>query len=284
MSRTVTGATRVAGVAGAPVSHSLSPLIHNAWIGAAGLDAIYVPFAPPSDRFAEFAEGLRGGAVVGINVTAPFKEAAAEASDVLSARARGAGAANLLIFQRDGTIVGDNTDGEGMLGALGAMPGGFDPKAGPVVIIGAGGASRGAAAAFALAGAPAIRVVNRTLAKAEMIAGALGGKVTAYPLDGCAAALAGATVVINATTVGLEGNEAFDVPLAAARPDVVVMDMVYRPLVTPLLAKAQSMGLRTADGLEMLIRQAAPSFEAFFGRPPSPAVDVRALCLESLAT
>jgi shikimate dehydrogenase len=282
MSRAVTGATRVAGIAGAPVSHSLSPLIHNAWIAAAGLDAIYVPFTPPADGFARFAEGLRGGAVCGINVTVPFKEAAAEACDQLSARARAAGAANLLIFQRDGTIVGDNTDGEGMLGALGALAGGFDPKAGPVVILGAGGAARGAAAAFALEGAPAIRIVNRTLAKAEMIAGALDGRIAAYPLDRCEAALADAAVVINATTAGLEGNDPLEVPLAAARPDVVVMDMVYKPLVTPLLAKAQAMGLRTVDGLEMLIRQAEPSFEAFFGRPPSPDVDVRALSLESL--
>jgi shikimate dehydrogenase len=283
MSRTVTGATRVAGIAGAPVSHSLSPLIHNAWIAAAGLDAIYVPFTPPADGFARFAEGLRGGAVCGINVTVPFKEAAAGACDQLSARARAAGAANLLIFQRDGTIVGDNTDGEGMLGALGALAGGFDPRAGPVVILGAGGAARGAASAFALEGAPAIRIVNRTLAKAEMIAGALDGNISAYPLDRCEAALADAAVVINATTAGLEGAEPFDVPLAAARPDVVVMDMVYKPLITPLLARAQAMGLRTVDGLEMLIRQAGPSFEAFFGRPPPQDVDVRALSLESLA-
>jgi shikimate dehydrogenase len=283
MSRTVTGATRVAGIAGAPVAHSLSPLIHNAWIEAAGLDAIYVPFAPPGDGFARFADGLRGGAVCGINVTVPFKEAAAEVCDTLSDRARAAGAANLLIFQRNGVIMGDNTDGEGMLGALGALAGGFDPKAGPVVILGAGGASRGAAAAFAQQGAPAIRIVNRTLAKAEMIVGALTGNIEAYPLDRCEEALRGAAVVINATTAGLEGNEPFDVPLAAARPDVVVMDMVYKPLVTPLLAKAQGMGLRTVDGLEMLIRQAGPSFEAFFGQPPPPGVDVRALSLASLA-
>lgn len=284
MSRTITGATRVAGIAGAPVGHSLSPLIHNAWIEAAGLDAVYVPFAPPADGFARFADGLRGGAVCGINVTVPFKEAAAEACDALSPRARAAGAANLLVFRRDGTIVGDNTDGEGMLGALGALAGGFDPKAGPVVILGAGGAARGAAAAFVLEGAPAIRIVNRTLAKAELIAGLLEGDIEAYPLDRCAEALADAAVVINATTAGLEGAEPFDVPLAAARPDVVVMDMVYKPLVTPLLASARVLGLRTVDGLEMLIRQAGPSFEAFFGRPPPPGVDVRALSLASLET
>ena len=282
MTRTVTGATQVAGIAGAPVSHSLSPLIHNAWIAGAGLDAVYVPFAPPSDGFARFAEGLRGGAVCGINVTVPFKEAAFAAADELSPRAEAAGAANLLIFRRDGTIFGDNTDGEGLLGSLTAQASGFDPKAGPAVILGAGGAARGAAAAFALAGAPAIRIVNRTLAKAEMIAGAIAGPIEAFPLTAAHEALAGAAVVINATTAGLEGQEPFDVPLAAARPDVVVMDMVYKPLDTPLLKAAQAMGLRTVDGLEMLIRQAGPSFEAFFDRPTPAGVDVRALALAAL--
>ena len=120
MTRRISGATVVAGVAGSPVKHSLSPLIHNAWIAAAGLDAVYVPFSPPADGFAVFARGLAGGAVRGLNVTVPFKETALEVATRATARAGAAGAANLLVFETDGAIVADNTDGEGLLGALAA--------------------------------------------------------------------------------------------------------------------------------------------------------------------
>src|SRR5665213_3567163 len=122
----ISGMTVVAGVAGSPVSHSLSPAIHNAWLAAAAIDAVYVPFAPPADGFARFAEGLRGAAVRGLNVTAPFKEAALAAADRASARARRAGAANLLIFEADGSIGADNTDGEGLLTAFAEQAPGFD--------------------------------------------------------------------------------------------------------------------------------------------------------------
>src|SRR4051794_28105741 len=145
--RPISGITAVAGVAGSPIGHSLSPLIHNAWIEAAGIDAVYVAFAPPPDRFSHFAEGLRGGAVRGLNVTLPFKEAALGVAHEVGERAERAGAANLLIFNEDGSIVADNVDGLGLLGALVAQAPGFDAKAGPAVVMGAGGAARGAAAA-----------------------------------------------------------------------------------------------------------------------------------------
>ncbi|HKR90447.1 MAG TPA: shikimate dehydrogenase, partial [Phenylobacterium sp.] len=148
MSRKITGATAVAGVAGAPVRHSLSPIIHNAWIEAAEIDAVYVPFAPCGDDFRRFAEGLRGGVIRGLNVTLPFKEAALSVADEFSARAELAGAANLLVFDEDGRIIADNVDGLGLLAAFTAQAPDFDPKAGPVAIVGAGGAARGAAAAF----------------------------------------------------------------------------------------------------------------------------------------
>jgi shikimate dehydrogenase len=282
MNRKITGATAVAGVAGAPIRHSLSPLIHNAWIEAAGIDAVYVPFAPCGDDFARFAEGLRGGVIRGLNVTVPFKEAALSVADEASDRAELAGAANLLVFNEDGRITSDNVDGLGLLGAFAAQAPDFDPKAGPVVIIGAGGAARGAAAAFVTAGAPEVRIVNRTLAKAEIVAGALGRRVRAYPLDAALAALEDATAVVNATSAGLSAEPLHDLPLEAAPPSVVVMDMNYKPLETPLLQQARALQRRTVDGLEMLIRQAAPSFEAFFGRVPPDSVDVRALCVAAL--
>jgi len=282
MTRPITGATAVAGVAGSPITHSLSPLIHNAWIGAAGLDAVYVAFAPPPDRFSHFAEGLRGGAVRGLNVTLPFKEAALSVAHEVGERAERAGAANLLIFNEDGSIVADNVDGLGLLGALKAQAPGFDPEAGPVVVMGAGGAARGAASALVMAGAPEVRLVNRTLARAELVAGAVGGPARAYPLGEAAKAFDGASLVVNATSVGIASDDAVDLPLEGIPPGAVMMDMTYKPLITPFLARARELGHPIVDGLEMLVRQAAPSFEAFFGRVPPEGVDVRALCIAVL--
>jgi shikimate dehydrogenase len=282
MSRPITGATVVAGVAGQPVRHSLSPLIHNAWLEAAGIDGVYVAFAPPADGFRRFAEGLRGGAVRGLNVTLPFKEQALALATRATKRAMTAAAANLLVFEPDGAIVADNTDGLGLLAAFAAQAPGFDPRAGPVVILGAGGAARGAAAAFVGAGGPEIRLVNRTLVKAELVAGGLKAGAKAYPLERMAEALAGANAVINATSAGLADDARLAVPLAATPETAVIMDMVYKPLATPFLLQARALGRRTVDGLEMLIRQAEPSFAAFFGRAPPAEVDVRAVALTAL--
>jgi shikimate dehydrogenase len=282
LNRPITGTTIVAGVAGSPVAHSLSPLIHNAWLEAAGIDGVYVAFAPGADRFDRFVEGMRGGAVRGVNVTLPFKEVALSMADEVSARANAAAAANLLLFEADGTVIADNTDGAGLIGALSAQAPGFDPKAGPIAILGAGGAARGAAAALIAAGCPEVRIVNRTLAKAEAVAGALGRGVIAFSLADAREAFAGVAAVINATSAGLADDATLVAPLDATPETAVIMDMVYKPLVTPFLAQAQDLGRRTVDGLEMLIRQAAPSFEAFYGRTPPTEVDVRALALQRL--
>lgn len=279
----ITGHTLVAGVAGHPVRHSLSPLIHNAWLDAAGLDGVYVAFAPDADRFEVFVEAFRGGAIRGLNVTVPFKEVALACADVVSPRAEAAAAANLLTFESDGTIAADNTDGIGLLGAFAAQASGFDPKAGPIAVLGAGGAARGAVAALIAAGAPQVRIVNRTLAKAEAVAGAIGQGVVACPLSAAAGAFEGVSAVINATSAGLSGEGVLDAPLEATPETAVVMDMVYKPLETPFLARARALGRRTVDGLEMLVRQAIPSFEAFYGlTPPTAEVDVRALALKAL--
>ncbi len=275
----LTGAALVAGIVGRPVTHSLSPVLHNAWIAAAGLNAAYVPLAPLAGRFPALVEGLRGGVIRGVNVTIPFKEEALACADEASDRARLAGASNLLLFREDGSVFADNTDGLGMLAALAIQAPGFDPKAGPAVILGAGGAARGAAAALALAGAPDVRIVNRTADRAIALATDIGGPVRA--VDG-GDALDGANVVINATSLGLGGGAGPDLDLARGPTTAVVMDMVYKPLRTEFIARAQALGLRTVDGLEMLIRQAVPSFEAFFGVAPPASVDVRALALKAV--
>lgn len=277
----LTGAALVAGVVGSPVTHSLSPRIQGAWIAAAGLDAAYVPFAIPADGFVRFVEGLRGGAVRGLNVTLPFKEdalALAEESDLISRRS---GAANVLLFHKDGRIEARNTDGAGMLAAFAEQAPGFEPKAGPVVVLGAGGAARGACAALVAADVGELRIVNRTWVKASNLAEAFP---RAYPFElaDVARAFDGAAAVVNATSAGLNGQQPLELPLEALPPTAVVMDMVYKPLRTALLEAAQARGLATVDGLAMLIHQARPSFKAFYGVAPPSAVDVRRLCLEAL--
>lgn len=278
----ITARTALAGVVGAPVRHSLSPRLHNAWLQAAGIDAAYLAFACPPDRFEGLVEGLRGGAVVGLNVTLPHKEKALVLADNADASALAAGAANLLLFSPDGWIEARNTDGEGLIGALRAQAPHLDLRAGPAVVMGAGGAARGAVAALLAAGAPQVRIVNRTLARAQALAETFPGQAGAFAESQAEAALDGAAVLINATSLGLGGGPGPVTPWDRLAAGAVVMDMVYRPLRTQFLLDAQARGLTAVDGLEMLIRQAIPSFEALFGRPPPPSVDARRLLLADL--
>ena len=275
----ISGRTRVAGVVGHPIAHSLSPMLHNAWLAAAGIDGAYVALEVRDGGVRRLAEGLKGTSFAGLNVTLPFKEDALAAADKVHPRAARAKAANLLVF-KDGQVHADNTDGLGLLAAFAEQAPGFDPTAGPVVVLGAGGAARGAVAAFLDAGCPHVRVVNRTFGRAEALVADLGGE--AFGLADAEAAFQGAIAVINATSGGLADDSALDFPLTATPEACVVMDMVYKPLVTPFLAQAQKLDRRTVDGLAMLIGQAVPSFEAFFGQPPPKDLDVRALALKTL--
>ncbi|MFZ5721480.1 MAG: shikimate dehydrogenase [Pseudomonadota bacterium] len=278
----ISGKTVVAGVVGRPVTHSLSPILHNAWLAAAGIDGVYVPFAPDPYGFERLVAGFRGGAIRGLNVTLPFKEDALRLADEVSEAARKAAAANLLVFDPSGRIQADNTDGVGLLKAFAAQAPQWSADRGPVTVLGAGGAARGAVAALLTAGAPKVWVVNRTVAKAEAISAALGREVKPLPLPHVVGALRDSTAVINATSAGLAESGALDIPLETTPEGCVIMDMVYKPLETPLLAQARALGRPTVDGLEMLIRQAVPSFEAFFGASPPADVDVRKLALEAL--
>ena len=280
MRATFSGAATVAGVVGAPVRQSLSPLIHNAWIAAAGLDAVYVPFSPAPEAFSVFVAGLKGGSFAGLNVTLPFKPEALATADIADDAAVAAGAANLLLFRSDGLVEARNTDGAGLLHALDLQAPGWSDLVGPVVVLGAGGAARGAVVALASTGAQ-VRVVNRSHARAVVLAERLTG-VEAVEGERLPELLRDASLVVNATSAGLEGEGALDLPFHFLPPRAVVMDMVYKPLRTPFLRKPAALGLRTVDGLAMLIGQAAPSFEALFGRPAPVHVDVRALALAAL--
>ncbi len=279
MSRAITGKTAVAGVVGSPIAHSLSPILHNAWLEAAGIDGVYVALEGMDGGFRRLVEGLKATSFRGLNVTLPFKSDALAAADRVNPRARRAQAANLLIFQ-DGRVTADNTDGLGLLAAFAEQAPGFDPAAGPVAILGAGGGARGAAAAFLDAGCPQVRVINRSLSRAQALVADLGGE--AFALADAETAFHGVTAVINATSAGLADDSTPTFPLAVTPEGCVVMDMVYKPLVTPFLSAAKALGRPTVDGLAMLIGQARPSVEAFYGAPPPADLDVRAIALQAL--
>lgn len=272
-----------AGVVGSPARHSLSPLIHGAWLQAAGVDGRYELYDLPPDGFAGFIEKALVEGLRGVNVTLPFKEQALICADQASDIAASSGAANVLVFEDDGAIRADNTDGLGLLYALTRGAPDLDLTSATVVLLGAGGAAKGAAVALAEAGVPDLRIVNRTAVKAEQLAVEL---MLEYDLDVAYAmfeeAIGEADLLINATSAGLGGADDRGLDLTGAGAELVVMDMVYSPLITPLLASARARGLRTVDGLEMLIGQAIPSFEMFFGRPPPAEVDVRALAIAEL--
>ena len=257
--------TVVAGVAGQPIAHSLSPVIHGAWIAAAGLDAAYRAFGPAdAAAFADLVHEGRRGALRGFNVTAPFKGQALALADEISATARACGSANLLVFE-GGRVRAESTDGAGLMAALTEQAPALNVKGRPVVVLGAGGAARAAAAALKAAGA-AVGILNRTQQRAQALADDLGVVVIGP------GALDRAALVINALSVPPEID--FD----ALRSDAVLMDMTYRPLITPFLAAGLARGLTPVDGLAMLIGQARPSFQALFGLAP-PDVDVRAVAL-----
>ena len=269
-----------AGVIGSPAKHSLSPIIHTAWLKEAGIDGGYRIYDIAADQFEDTVQALRAEGLSGLNVTLPFKERALALADEASPRARGAGAANVLVFRGD-RIAADNTDGVGLIEAFAANDFGPVLTASPVVVLGAGGAARGVVAALADE-AREVRVVNRTLARAQELAASIGGNVKAYAWTDLDAALGGAGALINGTSLGLEGNAPLQVDLRHLPKGAPVMDMVYRPLRTAFLQAADERGHPTIDGLDMLIGQAKPSFEAFFGRRPPAAVDVRTLCLDAL--
>ncbi len=272
-----TGAARVAGVVGQPIHHSLSPFLHTAWLRDLGLNGVYAPFAPKDEHgFERLILSCRSNGLAGLNVTAPFKEQALALSDTSEDAARRSGSANLLTFDDDGYVHARTTDGHGLLRAFELQAPECDLAAGPVAIIGAGGAARAAAAALLARGCPQLRILNRTLGRAEELVFALGEGVTAFELDATDRALDGCVAVINAASGG-------PLPLFNALPDnAIAMDMTYRPLKTAWLMAAEARGLKTVDGLQMLIEQARPSFEAFYGVAPNPAFDIRALALDFL--
>ena len=268
--RTLTGKSRLAGLLGWPVSHSRSPRLHGFWLARHGIDGAYLPLPVRPERFEAAVRSLADLGFRGANVTIPHKEAAFALCDTVSEVARRAGSVNTLVF-REGRIEGASTDGFGFLESIREQAPGWQAGDGPAVILGAGGAVRAVAAALLDAGCPRLTIVNRTLARAEAIAGDLGGPIavaTTPPLQDAA-------LLVNGTSLGMVGEPALEIDLAPLPAQAVVADMVYVPLETPLLAAARARGLRAVDGLGMLLHQARPGFEAWFGVAPLVDAELR---------
>ena len=272
---------RAAGVIGWPVAHSRSPLLHGFWLRQHGIAGAYLPFPVQPGRVETALRGLAALGFAGCNVTVPHKEAALAAVDRAGDLARRIGAANLVVVQPDGSLEGRNTDAYGFVENLRQMQPGWQAARGPAVVLGAGGSARAVVAALADEGAPDIRLLNRTRDRAEQLQ-ALGGAVRTLDWERRAAALEGAALLVNTTSLGLRGQPSLDLDLAALPADAVVADLVYVPLETPLLAAARARGNKVADGLGMLLHQAVPSFAAWFGVTPEVTAELRAAVAATL--
>ena len=275
-------AFRTAGIMGWPVGHSRSPLLHTFWLRRHGIEGAYVPMAVRPDRVAEAVRGLAALGFAGCNVTVPHKEAALAAVDAADALARRIGAVNLIVVQPDGSTGGSNTDVYGFLANLRESCPGWRADSGPAVVLGAGGSARAVVVSLLDAGVPEVRLLNRTRARAEELADAHDARLRVLDWAAAPAAMADAGVLVNTTSLGMLGQPPLDLGLAALPPRCLVADLVYVPLQTPLLAAARARGNPVADGLGMLLHQAVPSFEAWFGIRPEVTSEQRALVEASL--
>ena len=260
---TITGATRVLAVIGDPVSHSLSPLMHNGWIKDHGLDAAYVALPLRADDPAAAIRTLGSFGLAGANVTVPHKEAAARAADRTEDTA-----ANVLRWEPDGSLSAFNTDGAGFLDALSEAAPDWRGRVKSALILGAGGAASAIGKALS-AHVEAVRFANRTQARADAVAaGVRNGGVARW--EDLPNAFASADLIVQATTLGMEGQARRDWPMSSCRAGAIVADIVYRPLETDFLRAARARGLAAMDGLGMLIHQGARAFELWFGTRPDP--------------
>ncbi len=258
----------LAGVMGWPVAHSRSPQIHNHWIAEHGLQGAYVLLPVNPARLSDAVRGLAALGFAGCNVTIPHKVTAMQLVDWVDPLARAIGAINTIVVQPDGRTHGYNNDGPGYLQSLYDAQPGWRADRGPVTVLGAGGGARAVVAALLQAGATEIRICNRSLDKATELSQAFGSAVRAVPWASRHAALDAAALLVNTTNQGMAGQPPLDLSLDLLDPRALVSDLVYVPLQTPLLVQARARGNPVVDGLGMLLNQARPAFQAWFGVAP----------------
>jgi shikimate dehydrogenase len=265
----------LAGVLGWPISHSRSPRMHNHWLKLHGINGTYLPLAVAPGLLDAALKGLPALGFKGCNITAPHKVDALKLVHEVDATARRMGAINTVVVQADGSLKGFNNDGFGFIQALLDGKPDWRADAGPITVLGAGGAARAVVLSLADQGAKEIRLINRTLATAQALAQEFGAPVTALPWAERHSALADISLLVNTTSLGMHGKEPLELDLTALPPHAYVCDVIYAPLETPLLAAARLRGNTTINGLGMLLHQARPAFAAWFGVMPEVTEDLR---------
>lgn len=268
---TISGRARLAGVMGWPVDHSRSPLLHNHWISTLGLEAAYVPLPVMPENLESAIRALPKLGFKGANLTVPHKEAALKFCDTLDDAAKRIGAVNTLVFGDNGAIEGRNTDAIGFAESLKAQAGTDGLRGANALVLGAGGAARAVVAALVDLHFGCIRIANRSPEKAEAIAASFASssvKTDAIAWDKRDDAMDGVTLVVNTTSLGMRGQPSLDIDLSPLASNAIIADIVYVPLETPLLTMARELGFTPVSGLRMLVEQARPGFEAWFGTAP----------------
>lgn len=274
----LTGKAKLAGVLGWPVGHSRSPRLHGYWLEKLGIDGTYVPLPVAPENFEKVFRVLPVMGFRGANVTVPHKEQALVLADEVEPLARRIGAVNTLVCRDDGSVLGLNTDAFGFLRNL-QTGSNWQAQSGPAVVLGAGGAARAVVAALVDEGVTEIRLVNRSVARAEKLAADIGGPIRVQSWDKLD--LQGAGLLVNTTSLGMAGQPGLDIDLSALPKNAVVNDIVYAPLMTPLLLAAQARGNPVVDGLGMLLFQAVRGFSQWFGVEPQVTAELRDFVLAS---
>ena len=270
----------LAAVIGHPVNHSKSPRMHNYWLVQFGLEGYYIPLDIDPKKFERSIRNLPELGFVGANITIPYKEKVLKIADKISDRAALVGAANTLTFLQNGGIYADNTDGYGFLQNIKSKYKDWSASKGISVVFGAGGASRAILGALLEDGASDIILTNRTRSRADQLRSDFGAKVKVVEWMKIQNYLSDASTIVNTTSLGMVGNTDLPIPLNTLKKNTLVTDIVYTPIKTHLLATAAKMGCRTVDGLGMLIHQAIPGFERWFGIKPGDSQPLRELLIK----
>lgn len=269
----------LAGVIGSPIAHSKSPQLHRHWLKTYGIPGHYIPMDVSNDNLENVLRTLPQMGFVGVNITTPHKEKVMEIADLVTDRAILIGAANTLIFRKDGKIHADNTDGYGFIENLKAGAPQWNPRSGPAAVLGAGGAARAVIFSLLEAGVPEIMLSNRTRVRADKLKQDFGSRIRVYEWVQAGNMIDDVDLLVNTTSLGMIGKSELRVPLDGLRSSTIVTDLVYAPLKTKLLATAEEYGCATVDGLGMLLHQAVPAFERWFGRRPDVDRATRAAAL-----
>ena len=273
---------KLAGVIGWPVTQSRSPVLHGHWLRQYGITGSYLPLPVQPERLPDAIQGLRALGFSGCNVTIPHKLEVLKLMEVVDPVAMRIGAVNTVVVQNDGALSGFNTDAYGFLASLRDVRPDWKANAGPIVVLGAGGAARAVVVALLDDGANEIRLINRTIERAQDLAQIDASRIRVVAWDKRNDALDGAALLVNTTSQGMVGYPPLDIALDALPASAMVSDIVYNPLETPLLAAARQRGNTAVDGLGMLLHQAVPAFEAFFGVRPHVSNELRRAVMETL--